>query len=393
MPSAPPTGARAPIGQGSPSAFGVFVARPGADPIPPPGAAGSSSMLQRLTVRLAETLSLVDPRRTAGAPANRRLLTKPSTRCSKRPHDNELGDLVVSVSDVIENGETGEGFEVLSALGKGTFGQVFKVRSLVSGDIFALKVIRSRQALRKQAETEVGILQSLCLPDSASGPPTPRETEGGAKAPLAGAPDDAAGRQAKGTDPRSLMVQLHEHFSHREHVCLVFEALGVNLLQLLQQNGCRGLSLSLVRFFSKQLLQALILLRQLGVIHCDLKPENILLRNLQSPAIKIIDFGSACYEQQQPTSSYIQSRFYRSPEVLLSHPYGCEIDTWSLGCIVGEFFLGLPLFPGESEYNQLCRIVEMLGARDAASSRDETPRRDAERGREEVERIRGVAEV
>ena len=181
MPSAPPTGARAPIGQGSPSAFGVFVARPGADPIPPPGAAGSSSMLQRLTVRLAETLSLVDPRRTAGAPANRRLLTKPSTRCSKRrrrrpparvlcgwwrrrprahavaprsrphrtplrppasasyrlfhtlspslsprarrPHDNELGDLVVSVSDVIENGETGEGFEVLSALGKGTFGQ------------------------------------------------------------------------------------------------------------------------------------------------------------------------------------------------------------------------------------------------------------------------------
>ena len=50
-------------------------------------------------------------------------------------------------------------------------------------------------------------------------------------------------------------------------------------------------------------------------------------------------------------------------EVLLSHPYGCEIDTWSLGCIVGEFFLGLPLFPGESEYNQLCRIVEMLGAR------------------------------
>jgi len=48
-------------------------------------------------------------------------------------------------------------------------------------------------------------------------------------------------------------------------------------------------------------------------------------------------------------------------QVLLGHPYGCEIDTWSLGCIVGEFFLGLPLFPGESEYNQLYRIVEMLG--------------------------------
>jgi len=42
-----------------------------------------------------------------------------------------------------------------------------------------------------------------------------------------------------------------------------------------------------------------------------------------------------------------------------SLPTGVEIDTWSLGCIVGEFFLGLPLFPGESEYNQLFRIVEV----------------------------------
>mgnify|MGYP003685684935 CR=1 FL=1 len=120
------------------------------------------------------------------------------------------------------------------------------------------------------------------------------------------------------------------------------------------RDRCRGLSISLVRFFAKQLLQALVLLRREGIMHCDLKPENILLRNLQSPTIKIIDFGSACYAAQRPTSTYIQSRFYRSPEVLLGHPYGVEVDTWSLGCIVGEFFLGLPLFPGESEYNQVC---------------------------------------
>ena len=105
--------------------------------------------------------------------------------------------------------------------------------------------------------------------------------------------DGAAGvarpapRERRLFTPRACeQVQLHEHFSHREHVCLVFEALGVNLLQLLQQNGCRGLSLSLVRFFSKQLLQALILLRQLGVIHCDLKPDTLLLRRLRSPAIR-----------------------------------------------------------------------------------------------------------
>ena len=57
----------------------------------------------------------------------------------------------------------------------------------------------------------------------------------------------------------------------------------------------------------------------------------------------------------------IQSRFYRSPEVILLLPYSTAIDMWSLGCICVELFLGLPLFPGTSEFNQITRIVEMLG--------------------------------
>jgi dual specificity protein kinase YAK1 len=81
---------------------------------------------------------------------------------------------------------------------------------------------------------------------------------------------------------------------------------------------------------------------------------------LESPAIKIIDFGSACHETQT-VYTYIQSRFYRSPEVLVGLPYSSSIDMWSLGCIAAELFLGLPLFPGSSEYNQISRIVEMLG--------------------------------
>lgn len=83
-------------------------------------------------------------------------------------------------------------------------------------------------------------------------------------------------------------------------------------------------------------------------------------RRLQSPQIKVIDFGSACHERQT-VYTYIQSRFYRSPEVLLGLPYTAAIDMWSLGCIAVELFLGLPLFPGTSEYNQITRIVEMLG--------------------------------
>jgi len=80
----------------------------------------------------------------------------------------------------------------------------------------------------------------------------------------------------------------------------------------------------------------------------------------QSPQIKVIDFGSACHERQT-VYTYIQSRFYRSPEVLLGLTYNSAIDMWSLGCIAVELFLGLPLFPGTSEYNQISRIVEMLG--------------------------------
>lgn len=109
-----------------------------------------------------------------------------------------------------------------------------------------------------------------------------------------------------------------------------------------------------------QLLDAMTVLKEARLIHCDLKPENILLKSLQSPQIKVIDFGSACHERQT-VYTYIQSRFYRSPEVLLGMSYTASIDMWSLGCIAVELFLGLPLFPGTSEYNQLTRIIDMLG--------------------------------
>ena len=59
--------------------------------------------------------------------------------------------------------------------------------------------------------------------------------------------------------------------------------------------------------------------------------------------------------------TYIQSRFYRSPEVILGSPYGVEIDMWSFGCILAELYTGYPLFPGENEAEQLACIMEVLG--------------------------------
>jgi serine/threonine protein kinase len=76
--------------------------------------------------------------------------------------------------------------------------------------------------------------------------------------------------------------------------------------------------------------------------------------------VKLVDFGSACF-QNRTVYQYIQSRFYRSPEVFLGMPYGMPIDMWSLGCVAAELFLGLPIFPGSSEYDLLSRICETIG--------------------------------
>lgn len=80
---------------------------------------------------------------------------------------------------------------------------------------------------------------------------------------------------------------------------------------------------------------------------------------LPSLRIKLIDFGSACFEGQT-AHTYIQSRFYRSPEVLIGLPYDSAIDMWSLGCVAAELFLGLPILPGVHEHDQLNRICEMI---------------------------------
>jgi len=107
-------------------------------------------------------------------------------------------------------------------------------------------------------------------------------------------------------------------------------------------------------------LVALEALSRLRIIHCDLKPENILLEDGSTPALKIIDFGSACYENQT-VYTYIQSRFYRAPEVILGLPYSGSIDVWSLGCLCFELFAGLPLFPGQNQHRMLMRIGKCIG--------------------------------
>jgi dual specificity tyrosine-phosphorylation-regulated kinase 2/3/4 len=107
-----------------------------------------------------------------------------------------------------------------------------------------------------------------------------------------------------------------------------------------------------------------------------------MLKHPAKNSIKVIDFGSSCFESEKGKTicdnrlvlklkrdlflvyTYIQSRFYRSPEVILGLSYHKSIDMWSVGCIMAELYTGLPLFPGENEQEQLACIMEIMGLPD-----------------------------
>ncbi|KAI0168372.1 kinase-like domain-containing protein [Pestalotiopsis sp. NC0098] len=292
---------------------------------------GFISPLKALTTQLPGTYRICNPSFKYESSRNpRRVLTKPSKGSKNDGYDNDDSDYILYVNDILGSEEAGHKnrYLILDVLGQGTFGQVVKCQNLKTQEVVAVKVIKNRTAYFNQSMMEVSVLDLLNT------------------------------KLDKNDDHH--LLRLKDTFIHRQHLCLVFELLSVNLYELIKQNQFRGLSTTLVRVFAQQLLNGLALLNKARLIHCDLKPENILLKNLESPIIKIIDFGSAC-DERQTVYTYIQSRFYRSPEVLLGLPYSSAIDMWSLGCIVVELFLGLPLFPGSSEYNQVSRIVEMLG--------------------------------
>lgn len=74
----------------------------------------------------------------------------------------------------------------------------------------------------------------------------------------------------------------------------------------------------------------------------------------------MIDFGSSCFVEEQ-LYTYIQSRFYRAPEIIFGIRYSNAIDMWSFGCILAELCRGYPIFPGENEHDQIGYIMEING--------------------------------
>ncbi len=111
---------------------------------------------------------------------------------------------------------------------------------------------------------------------------------------------------------------------------------------------------------SAQIALALDFLHGLGITHCDVKTENICVVSYEQRLFKMIDLGSAVTKLDSH-NSYVQSRWYRAPEVMLGLDWGPKIDVWSLGCTLAEVVLGYPLFRAHSVEGVLASQVAALG--------------------------------
>lgn len=218
-------------------------------------------------------------------------------------------------------------YVVLKSIGKGAFSQVYKVRNNVNNEEYALKIGRLSGRFQKSYQNEIKLLDEL----------------------------------NKNKNPN--IIKMFDNFKINNRYFLVFEICGSNLYHYLEKNNLKGIKINKVTNFTNQIINGLKLLNQLKIIHGDLKPENILV-SPDSQNIKIIDFGSSFIEKKGRYYNYIQTRYYRSPEVLLGLEITTAIDIWSLGCIIYEMIRGYPLFKAKNYQDLFLYHVHMLGIPD-----------------------------
>ena len=127
-----------------------------------------------------------------------------------------------------------------------------------------------------------------------------------------------------------------------------------------QEGGAGWWTIPRLRLAARQITQALCFIHSLSLIHSDLKPENIVMRSLEPVVVKVIDFGSSCFIHDH-LGTYVCSRSYRAPEVVIAAPYSYKIDTWSLGTILAELATGSVLFENDCVPTMLARMAAVLG--------------------------------
>ncbi|KDQ06362.1 hypothetical protein BOTBODRAFT_39647 [Botryobasidium botryosum FD-172 SS1] len=226
-----------------------------------------------------------------------------------------------------------ENYAKLEKVGEGTYGVVYKARHISSGDIVALKKIRLEaedEGVPSTAIREISLLKEL--------------------------KDDN-------------IVRLRDIVHADNKLYLVFEYLDMDLKHYMEfvREGAgasqHGMSAEIVKKFTLQLLQGLHYCHAHRILHRDLKPQNLLINSTGN--LKLADFGLA-RAFGIPLRTYtheVVTLWYRAPEVLLgARHYSTAVDMWSVGCIMAEMIMkGEPLFPGDSEIDQIFKIFQILG--------------------------------
>jgi serine/threonine protein kinase len=222
-------------------------------------------------------------------------------------------------------------YQITEYLGSAAFSKAVQAHDLQTGMLVCMKIIKNSKDFFDQSLDEIKLLKLLNSADPA--------------------------------DEHNLL-RLYDYFYHREHLFIVTELLRANLYEFQKYNRESGeapyFTCSRLQRIAAQVLHALAFMHAQQVIHCDLKPENILIRSYSRCLVKVIDVGSSCFASDH-LSSYVQSRSYRAPEVILGLPYDGRIDVWSLGCILAELYSGHVLFQNDSLATLLARCVGILG--------------------------------
>jgi len=222
-------------------------------------------------------------------------------------------------------------YQILEYLGSAAFSRAVQCVDLKTGQLVCVKIIRNNKDFFDQGLDEIKLLHYL---------------------------------NANGDPDENCVLQLYDYFYHKEHLFLVCELLRDNLYEFSKYNRESGdelyFNLPRLQKITRQVLTALRFIHNLHLIHCDLKPENILIKSYSRCEVKVIDFGSSCFTTDH-LSSYVQSRCYRAPEVILGLPYNQKIDMWSLGAILAELYSGRVLFHNDSISTMMARIVAICG--------------------------------
>lgn len=220
----------------------------------------------------------------------------------------------------------GRDYEILSCLGEGAFGKVYKARRRNSDELVAIKCIK----------TAIKSWEEACK-----------------------SAELAALRKLK----HSCVVQLKELIRETKDGSLyyVFEYLDSDLLRLLKMHP-KGLEEAMATELSRQVFAGLAHIHQHGFFHRDIKPDNVLYDTARS-SIRIADFGEArLLRARPPFTEYVGTRWYRAPECLLGDGnYSSPVDVWAAGLVFAELLNGVALFRGTSSIDQLSKIFKVFG--------------------------------